>query len=75
MAITQEMIDRINILAAKKRTTGLTPTEKAKKKALYKEYLAAIRGNMKAQLDNIRYVEDLSEDELKEELANRTKKV
>lgn len=75
MAITQEMIDRINILAAKKRTTGLTPTEKAEQKALYKEYLAAIRGNLKAQLDNIRYVEDLSEDELKEELANRTKKV
>ena len=75
MAITQEMIDRINILAAKKRTAGLTPTEKAEQKALYKEYLAAIRGNMKAQLDNIRYVEDLSEDELKEELANRTKKV
>lgn len=75
MAITQEMIDRINVLAAKKRTTGLTAEEQAEQKVLYKEYLAAIRGNMKAQLDNIRYVEDLSEQELKEELANRTKKV
>lgn len=75
MAITKEMIDRINVLAAKKRTTGLTPAEKEEQKTLYKEYLAAIRGNMKAQLDNIRYVEDLSEEELKEELANRTKKV
>lgn len=75
MAITQEMIDRINVLAAKKRTTGLTAEEQAEQKVLYKEYLSAIRGNMKAQLDNIRYVEDLSEQELKEELANRTKKV
>ncbi len=75
MAITQEMIARINELAAKKKAEGLTAEEQAEQKALYKEYLAAIRGNMKAQLDNIRYVEDLSEEELKEELANRTKKV
>ena len=75
MAVTKEMIDRINVLAAKKKAEGLTPEEQAEQKVLYKEYLASIRGSMKAQLDNVRFVEDLSEDELKEELANRTKKV
>ena len=75
MAVTKEMIDRINVLAAKKKAEGLTPAEQAEQKELYKEYIASIRGSMKAQLDNVRFVEDLSEDELKEELANRTKKV
>ena len=75
MAVTKEMIDRINVLAAKKKAEGLTEDEQAEQKVLYKEYLASIRGSMKAQLDNVRFVEDLSEEELKEELANRTKKV
>ena len=75
MAITKEMIDRINVLAAKKKAEGLTPEEQAEQKVLYKEYLAAIRGNVKAQLEQVRFVEDLSEEVLKEELANRTKKV
>ena len=74
MAVTKEMIDRINVLAAKKKSEGLTEEEQAEQKELYKEYLASIRGSMKAQLDNVRFVEDMSEDELKEELANRTKK-
>ena len=73
--ITEEMIDRINQLSRKKKAEGLTAEEQAEQKVLYKEYLAAIRGSMKAQLDNVRFVEDLSEEELKEELANRTKKV
>jgi uncharacterized protein YnzC (UPF0291/DUF896 family) len=75
MAVSKEMIDRINELAAKKKAEGLSEEEQAEQKVLYKEYLAAIRGSMKAQLDNVRFVEDLSEEELKEELANRTKKV
>ena len=75
MAVTKEMIDRINVLAAKKKSEGLTEEELAEQKELYKQYLASIRGSMKAQLDNVRFVEDLSEEELKEELANRTKKV
>ena len=74
MAVSKEMIDRINELAAKKKAEGLSEEEQAEQKVLYKEYLAAIRGSMKAQLDNVRFVEDLSEEELKEELANRTKK-
>jgi len=75
MAITQEMIRRINELAAKKKAEGLTEEELAEQKALYKEYLAGIRGQVRQKLENVRYVEDMTEEELKEELANRIKQV
>lgn len=70
--ITKEMIARINELAAKKKSEGLTAEEQTEQKALYKEYLAAIRGQVRANLENVRFVEDLSEEELKEELEKRT---
>lgn len=75
MEITKEMINRINELAAKKKSEGLTDEEKEEQKILYRDYLAAIRGQVRTKMENIRFVEDLSEEELKEELANRTKKV
>lgn len=75
MAITQEMIERINELAAKKKAEGLTEEELAEQKVLYKEYLAGIRGQVRQKLENVRYVEDLTEEELKEELAIRIKEV
>ena len=51
--ITKEKIDRINALARKAKTPqGLTPEELAERDALRKEYLAAIRANLTAQLDN-----------------------
>lgn len=55
--ITQEMIDRINELAKKKKTVGLTEEEAAEQKVLYKEYIAAFRANLKSQLDNIEIVD------------------
>lgn len=55
--ITQEMIDRINELAKKKKTVGLTDEEAAEQKVLYKEYIAAFRANLKSQLDNIEIVD------------------
>lgn len=72
MEITKEMINRINELAAKKKTEGLTSQEQAEQKELYKDYLAAIRGQVRNSLQNVRFVEDMTEEELKEELANRT---
>ena len=75
MAITQEMINRINELAAKKKAEGLTEEELAEQKVLYKEYLAGIKGQVRQRLESVRYVEDMTEEELKEELANRIKKV
>lgn len=55
--ITQEMIDRINELAHKKKTVGLTDEELKEQKALYKDYLEAFRANFKAQLENIEIVD------------------
>ena len=37
-----------------------------KQKALYKEYLAAIRGQVRANLERVRFVEDMTEEELME---------
>ena len=49
----QKTIDRINALARKSKTEGLTPAEKEDQKKLRAEYIAVIRMNMRAQLDNI----------------------
>ena len=49
----QEQIDRINELARKSKVTELTPEEKEEQKKLRTEYIATIRMNMRAQLDNI----------------------
>ena len=56
--ITKEMIARINELAHKKRSDGLTTEETAEQKKLYAEYLGHIRGQMKQMLDSIEYVDD-----------------
>ena len=75
MQITKEMIDRINELAHKKKGEGLTEEEKLEQKALYKDYLSAIRGQVRSSLSSVKFVEDLSEDELNEELAKKNKQV
>ena len=51
--MTQEKIDRINELARKARTPeGLTPEESAERDSLRREYIAAVRSSLTAQLDN-----------------------
>ncbi|WP_405380227.1 DUF896 domain-containing protein [Phascolarctobacterium sp.] len=54
----EEKIQRINALAHKKKTEGLTAEEQAEQKELYKWYLGNIRQSLKAQLDNIEVVEE-----------------
>lgn len=46
-------IDRINVLARKAKSVGLTEEEKKEQAALRREYIAAIRMNLRTQLDNI----------------------
>ena len=46
-------IERINELARKKKTTGLTEAEAAEQAALRKEYLDGYRENLKSMLDSI----------------------
>ena len=55
--ITPELLARINELARKKRTIGLTDEELAEQKELYKIYLAAIREQMTSLLDSIEIVD------------------
>lgn len=55
--MNQKTIDRINELARKSKTEGLTAEEKEEQKKLRAEYIAVIRMNMRAQLDNIDIVE------------------
>ena len=50
----QSKIDRINVLARKSKTPeGLTEEEKAEQAKLRQEYIAAVRLNLRTQLDNI----------------------
>lgn len=58
MAITQEMIDRINELAKKKKTEGLSEEEAAEQKVLYRAYIDAFKANLKAQLEMIEVVDE-----------------
>ena len=46
-------IDRINALYHKSQSVGLTEEEKEEQAALRREYIAAIRGNLRGQLNNI----------------------
>ncbi|MDR0914959.1 MAG: DUF896 domain-containing protein [Oscillospiraceae bacterium] len=48
-----ELISRINVLAAKKRSTGLSPEEIEEQKALYEIYLAEFRSGFRQRLENI----------------------
>ena len=55
--ITKELIQRINELAKKKRTEGLTPEDAAEQQRLRQQYLAGIRAQLKVQLDSIEFVD------------------
>lgn len=51
--MTDEKIERINVLAKKSKTEGLTAEEKEEQAALRQEFIADFRRNLKAQLDCI----------------------
>ena len=51
-------IDRINELAHKSKSEGLTDTEKEEQKLLRQEFLAEIRADFRATLESIEIVED-----------------
>lgn len=56
--ITNEKIERINELARKQKTLGLTPPEKQEQKLLREEYIQAVRDSLKLQLDHITVVDE-----------------
>ena len=48
----KEKLDRINYLAKKSKTEGLTPEELAEQKALREEYIIEFRASFRGILDN-----------------------
>ena len=48
----QQKLDRINTLAKKAKTEGLTEAERAEQAQLREEYRASFLRNLRAQLDN-----------------------
>ena len=48
----QKKIDRINKLARKAKSVGLTEEESVERAALHREYIDSMVGNLKGQLDN-----------------------
>lgn len=48
-----DKISRINELARKSKTVGLTEAEKEEQAKLRQEYIALVRMNLRRQLDNI----------------------
>ena len=57
LLITPELLARINELARKKRTIGLSDDELAEQKRLYAIYLAEIRGQVTNLLESIEFVD------------------
>jgi uncharacterized protein YnzC (UPF0291/DUF896 family) len=51
--MNQESINRINELAKKAKTVGLTADEKIEQAKLRQEFIANVRMNLRSQLDNI----------------------
>ncbi len=70
----QKKIDRINELARKSKAEGLTAAEREEQQLLRREYIEAVRGNLKKQLDNIDMVNpDGSVENLGERYARNVK--
>ncbi len=55
--MNQEKIARINELYRKSKAEGLTEAEKKEQAILRKEYIAAVRNNIRTQLNNVDVIE------------------
>lgn len=73
--LSQEKLDRINELAAKKKAGTLTEEEAKERKALHEEYLAAFRGGMRNTIEGMKIVDpkgkDVTPDKLKKIQAEK----
>lgn len=56
--MTEEKIERINVLARKAKTEGLTEEEKAEQQVLRREFIDDFKRNLRGQLDNISIKEE-----------------
>ncbi|ARU62191.1 DUF896 family protein [Tumebacillus avium] len=56
--LTPDKIERINVLARKKKAGTLTPEEAKEQQALREEYLNVFRKNFREQLEAIEFVDE-----------------
>lgn len=68
------LIARINVLARKKKTEGLTDEEKAEQQELYQQYLQIFRSGFKQQLASVKIVDSEGKDVTPKKLKEEKKK-
>ena len=61
-------IERINELARKKKTVGLTSLEQEEQQALRQEYLEAFRGGMRNHIEGLKIMDEQGNDVTPEKL-------
>ena len=66
--LDSEKIERINELARKKKTVGLTPVEQEEQLLLRQEYLEAFRGGMRNHIEGLKVVDEDGNDVTPEKL-------
>ena len=68
--LSSEKIERINVLARKKKSHGLTPEEAQEQATLRQEYLASLRHGMRNHIEGMKIVDqegtDVTPDKLKQ---------
>lgn len=68
--LPKEQIDRINVLAKKSKSKGLTLQEQVEQKKLRDAYIQAFRGGMRNTIEGIKVVDekgnDVTPDKLKD---------
>lgn len=66
--LPKEKIERINALANKSKTKGLTIQEQLEQKKLRDAYIAAFRGGMKKTIEGVKIVDEEGTDVTPEKL-------
>ena len=68
--LSPEKIERINVLARKKKSEGLNPEEAQEQAALRQKYLASLRHGMRNHIEGMKIVDqegtDVTPDKLKQ---------
>ena len=69
--LEKHKMNRINELARKSKSEGLSAEEKEEQESLRKEYIEKFREHFKGHLNRIRFMEDMTEEELAEYNKNK----